>query len=215
MKKAVIYQILNLATGKIYIGSSSNYSRRKIGHLTLLRKNKHHSRKLQNSYNRHGEDKFVFSLLESFEYTNKEEILKREQEYITSLKPYYNICSIAGSCLGVKRTTKFRKDLSARIRVRREKIISYIKEGKTTGEIVEIMKISRSAIADARKELKDSEGISYKYLKKRVIDNESGEIFTTIRDAAKSKSISEITLRKYLNNLIPNKTKFTYYEEKI
>jgi group I intron endonuclease len=59
-----IYHILNLSNSKVYIGSSKNFAKRKARHLDELRRNCHHSSKLQNSFNKHGEDSFVIELIE-------------------------------------------------------------------------------------------------------------------------------------------------------
>lgn len=45
----VIYMILNLKNGKKYIGSATNFQRRKTKHLYQLKNNKHHSISLQQS----------------------------------------------------------------------------------------------------------------------------------------------------------------------
>jgi len=69
-------------------------------HLSDLRKNKHHSRKLQRHYNKYGEDDLVFNILE---LCMPAFLIVREQDYLNKLKPYFNICKIAGSSLGVKK----------------------------------------------------------------------------------------------------------------
>jgi len=63
-KNILIYKIGNHITGKCYIGFSSEYSRRKSKHLTDLKLNRHHSTKLQNSWNKYGKDAFKFEILE-------------------------------------------------------------------------------------------------------------------------------------------------------
>jgi group I intron endonuclease len=54
-----IYSIENTDTGKLYIGSSKNIKHRIKNHFTELSKNKHHSQKLQHSYNKHGQESFI------------------------------------------------------------------------------------------------------------------------------------------------------------
>ena len=62
--KSGIYQIRNLVNNKIYVGSSNNLYRRKTyEHFRELRLNKHHNKYLQNSYNCHGEENFVFEVI--------------------------------------------------------------------------------------------------------------------------------------------------------
>lgn len=73
--KGGIYMILNTYNNKCYIGSTNNFNRRKNEHFNALRNNKHHSQHLQKSFNKYGEDKFVFIILEK---VTKEELTNRE-----------------------------------------------------------------------------------------------------------------------------------------
>lgn len=59
-----IYQILNAANEKRYIGRTTNLKSRKNQHFTALRKGKHHSNHLQYAWNKYGEDSFLFEILE-------------------------------------------------------------------------------------------------------------------------------------------------------
>lgn len=117
-----IYKIENIINNKIYIGSCSNFNVRKGSHLCLLRQGKHHSIKLQRSFNKYGEDKFIISLVENCE---KENLINREQYYIDSLKPYYNICLVAGSTKGRVFTDlhkeRLSKSLTGKIRTQEQK----------------------------------------------------------------------------------------------
>lgn len=91
--KSGIYMILNTWNNKCYIGSSKNLRKRKYEHFNCLRKNKHHSQHLQSSYNKYGENSFVFIILEECEVEN---LIEREIFWINlknSLDPKcgYNI----------------------------------------------------------------------------------------------------------------------------
>ena len=92
-----IYKIVNLINNKIYVGSAVNFKNRFKTHLSRLKNNKHHSIILQNSWNKYGGDNFKFEIIEE---CDKLILIKREQYYIDELKPYYNICKIAGNSLG-------------------------------------------------------------------------------------------------------------------
>lgn len=61
----VVYSITNTVTDKRYIGMTDSPEKRKIVHFSLLRNGKHHSTKLQNSYNKHGADVFTWEILET------------------------------------------------------------------------------------------------------------------------------------------------------
>lgn len=75
-----VYQIKNIVNHKIYVGSAKDFSKRIIQHTKLLRKNKHHSSRLQYSWNKYGEDKFIFGLLEVVD--DLTQLISREQHYI-------------------------------------------------------------------------------------------------------------------------------------
>lgn len=92
-----IYKITNITNNKFYIGSSVNINKRKLHHLHLLRNSKHGNTYLQKSWNKYGEKSFDFEILEFCE-----NIIEREQYYIDTLKPTYNLNPVAGSCLGRK-----------------------------------------------------------------------------------------------------------------
>lgn len=114
---AGVYRILNLLNGKVYIGSSAiSFKSRWASHISRLKKNRHENAYLQNSWNKHGADNFKFEKLEEVsheEHLSKEEFLEallgREQHWLDHYKSYdrdkgYNVCLIAGSSFGIKRT---------------------------------------------------------------------------------------------------------------
>lgn len=103
MKNIGIYQIKNKINNKSYIGSSSRLKLRWNRHLTDLKCNVHHSLALQRAFHKYGYDNFEFIILEN---CGIEKLLEREQYYLDNLKPEYNICKIAGNCLGVKHSTE-------------------------------------------------------------------------------------------------------------
>jgi group I intron endonuclease len=88
----VIYAILNLKTKKLYIGSTNNFSRRKNQHIKDLNRNKHHSTKLQNAWNKYSEKMFHFVIIETL--SEEDNIMEREQYYMDLYKSYdkgYNV----------------------------------------------------------------------------------------------------------------------------
>ena len=102
-KKSGIYQIRNLVNGKVYVGSAVNLRARRNRHFSYLRNNCHANRKLQNAFNKYGEENIVFEVVEIV--ADKYNLLEREQYYIDTLnavKEGYNIRLIAESNLGIK-----------------------------------------------------------------------------------------------------------------
>lgn len=87
---------------KIYVGSSINTHRRWKDHLNALRVNKHKNNKLQNHFNKYGEQDLQFLLLDYVNIGEENKLIKLEQEFIDLINPYFNICKIAGSSLGCK-----------------------------------------------------------------------------------------------------------------
>ena len=85
MNKFFVYKIINLITGKVYIGSTNNIKNRFWRHQRQLHLNKHHSIKLQRSYNKYGIDNFKF---ETIEECSKEDLIQREQYYIDLYDSY-------------------------------------------------------------------------------------------------------------------------------
>lgn len=84
---------------RIYIGSAINIEERWRLHIYFLKRNKHHSSKLQRHYNKYGKIDLRFSILLG---CDKDDLLINEQFFLDSLNPYFNVCKIAGSRLGIK-----------------------------------------------------------------------------------------------------------------
>jgi group I intron endonuclease len=105
-----IYKIENKINNKIYIGSAIYFPRRIKEHIGLLKKNKHHSTYLQNSWNKHGENNFIFEVIEKI--STPEQLIPREQYWIDTLKPEYNICPTAGSKFGLKSSQETKDKIS-------------------------------------------------------------------------------------------------------
>lgn len=61
---AVIYRITNMANGKFYIGSAESFARREWQHKYDLKRNAHKNPHLQASWNKYGEEMFVFEVVE-------------------------------------------------------------------------------------------------------------------------------------------------------
>lgn len=113
--KSGIYKITNSKNNKVYIGSSINCKQRHYEHWSDLKRNVHHSIHLQRSWNKYGEDVFIFEIIETV--INSDSLLNREQFWLDFYTSYnrdcgYNIHKIAGSPLGYKHSEKTKKLLS-------------------------------------------------------------------------------------------------------
>lgn len=74
-----IYIITSLVNRKVYIGQSTDIESRWLSHKEALRGNKHQNQYLQNSWNKYGEENFIFSVLEE---CSEDKLTEREQYWI-------------------------------------------------------------------------------------------------------------------------------------
>lgn len=100
----IIYMIINVKNGKKYIGSTSNYSRRFKEHINELNRNAHHSKALQSSWIKNGQESFKFIEIEKVE--KLEDLFPREQYWMDYYKSYekkygYNMATQANGPVGL------------------------------------------------------------------------------------------------------------------
>ena len=76
---ACVYKIQNKANGKFYIGSTIDFERRKREHFGELKRGMHHSKKMQDDYDKYGQNYFSMSIIENCADDAR---LDREQYYI-------------------------------------------------------------------------------------------------------------------------------------
>lgn len=104
-----VYKIYFLPSARFYIGSTVNFKKRYLEHIHRMKNNTHDNIPLLNAFKKYGIKNMCFEIVE---YVEIEKLLVREQWYLDTLKPEYNICKIAGSCLGVKRSIETCKKIS-------------------------------------------------------------------------------------------------------
>lgn len=114
LKLSGIYKISNILDDRVYIGSAKHFRKRVVNHSYLLKKNKHHSTKLQNFVNKHGMETLRVELLK---LCSPEMLLVTEQKWIDYYKSYtkkgFNECPIAYSRLGIKLSEETKAKISA------------------------------------------------------------------------------------------------------
>ena len=112
-----VYKISSIINPeRIYIGHSVNIGKRWRDHVRELFKNKHGCHKLQNHYNKYGSNDLIFSLIL---LCDDNDLVTDEQYFIDTLKPYFNECPIARSCLGLKRTPESIEKRASKLRGRK------------------------------------------------------------------------------------------------
>ncbi len=98
--KIGIYRWINKINGNTYIGSSVNISVRMYTYYSLRSLAKS-NRLIDRALLKYGFSNFALEILE---YTDKNNVLEKEQYYMDLFKPQYNIVETAGSTLGYKHT---------------------------------------------------------------------------------------------------------------
>ena len=109
MNKSGIYKITSTNTAHFYIGSSQNLSKRKSDHFSLLKRKQHPNKYLQRVF-----DKYQDLSFEVIEECTTDLLIVREQHYIDTLKPKYNLRPVAESNRGWSMPEEARQKISIR-----------------------------------------------------------------------------------------------------
>ena len=96
-----IYSITHIESGKTYVGQSQAIGDRWLWHRSALRRGKHPNRYLQSAWEKHGEQAFMFSVLEEVDI-DEYSLCSAEQRWISSLRPAYNMAPVGGTTRGLK-----------------------------------------------------------------------------------------------------------------
>jgi len=107
--KTAVYMWTNQENGKRYIGSAKNLKRRLLKYFNVALISEDLSMAIYRALLKYGYSKFSLTILE---YCDLDVLLEREQHYIDSLKPEYNICPTAGSTLGKLHTEESKLKIS-------------------------------------------------------------------------------------------------------
>lgn len=196
MREAGIYMIYNQQTNMFYIGSAQCFFRRYQHHRKELLLNIHYNKHLQNSFNKHGVDKFSFNIIELVE--DNEILLNREQYWIDKLKPYlqdigYNISDIAGPGMykGKSLSEETKKKIS-------DSLKGYVSEKRGTT----LSKATKLKISNSVKKLKLKGNKLPQSRAVEIFNIKTGakELFEAMSDIAKKYHIDRTTIIKYNNS---------------
>lgn len=179
-KLSCIYKITNKINSKFYIGSAVNlYNRIKL-HKNNLQNNKHHSKYLQNSFNKHGIDNFIIDIIE---IVDKDNLIYREQYWLDKESPHYNICKIAHSKL-------------------------YIKLSDETKLKMKISSTGKKASEETKNKIRISKSGKYTILGKRIklinkfdMNNNFIKSYISIMQASRENNIKRTAISNCANNL--------------
>ena len=210
-----IYVIENSVTGKFYIGRTNNPASRKRAHFSELRRNAHSNPRLQFSFNKHGEDKFNFRVVDSAE---SEAICEKEAEWFAAFdcnKTYLYNChfeTYGGPKIWKPHTQESCAKISEAIKNGTRKYIFSILDERYAGASVKTLakkyKVGANTLLDYTPEWEQLRGLTMprsvqeEASKQRVA--EFARLFMVAGDAAlyelKSIGVSRKALEKYLPN---------------
>jgi hypothetical protein len=94
VKPSGVFQIKNMAIGKVLLGSSLNLEGPLNRHRFMLRINGHPNEELQQDWNELGPDQFIFKILEIVQITDnpnfnlKDELTLLEEIWLEKLQPF-------------------------------------------------------------------------------------------------------------------------------
>ena len=94
VKPCGVFQIKNMANGKVLLGSSLNLEGPLNKHRFILRINSHPNRELQKDWNELGSDQFTFEILETVQISEnpsfnlKDELTLLEEIWLERLQPF-------------------------------------------------------------------------------------------------------------------------------
>lgn len=106
-----VYEIVNSANGKRYVGSAKNITLRFRSHRSRLNLGNHHSRPLQNAWLKYGATAFT---VRTILLCDPADLLVNEQRTINALAPEYNVCPTAGNTLGRRHSPETRALIAAK-----------------------------------------------------------------------------------------------------
>ncbi len=196
-----IYKIINTSNNKIYIGSSSNLKKRKSNHFHYLKNNKHPNKHLQSSYNKYGNEYFIFEIIE--ECIIKDLILK-EQHYIDKLNPDYNKRIIANNNSGTKFSLEAKKNMSLAMKGKGNNFYgrNHSKEAKILMSLAKFGKPSKKSIFPGK--CIHQYTLNYRYIKS----------YDTLKEAA---NLNNLNYKWFIETIKknPEHKNYLWYYEKI
>ena len=107
-----IYKITCFVNKKVYIGQSLNINTRFYTHKYLLNRKKHFNKKLQHSWNKYGENNFVFEIIESCNSDSLDNLETYWINHYNSMNKGFNLDSGGNEGRVVSKETKKKHSLN-------------------------------------------------------------------------------------------------------
>lgn len=161
LKCSGIYYLKNKFNDKLYIGSSKNIRTRIYNHKNKLKYKKHNNPYLQNVINKYGLDCFEVGILEK---CCEEDLLLKEQYYLDTIKPEYNLTlKVERNILSKESRLKQSKTRKKRIKSGEIQLVglktiyvynldgTFFKEFDSIGNACKELNTRRSCVSDALK----------------------------------------------------------------
>lgn len=211
-----VYKIQSLIKPeRIYIGSSKDIFKRWSEHKADLVANRHRSKKLQRHYNKYGGHDLVYSIIAE---CTQQEILKTEQFYIDTLKPYFNTLKIANSRQGIPQSEKTKNKISLankgkegnrRGQKKSPETIQKQKDSYRKGKVLEFKKKGLVYYTQKEKKQMKEEAMRIKKLKKQAeIEEKKNRPVRSVRRKIKphsSKYRGVYVVKQILSYILVNK----------
>jgi len=208
-----VYKIQSKTTLDMYIGSSLNYDMRRWRHLHHFRQGNHPNGNIRNHVALYGIDDLFFEVIE--EVTDKEMLFNREQYYLDTLRPTFNLHPNAASALGMKHSEQTRKRKSEEVKasMTEEKRIylSTLRKGIKRSE-ESIRKHKETSAKKREAKVKPPKLPRKKRDSRKVVCLDTGQIFGSFAMAALSIGCAKQSVNNVCRGIKPHiyGLKFSY-----
>jgi group I intron endonuclease len=183
--KSGIYRWNNLVTGDSYVGSAQNLTKRLSLYFSpiFLKRTILKSRSIiNNSLLKYGYNNFSLDILE---YCELSVLIKREQYYLDTLKPKYNILKKAGSSLGYKHSL--------------ETLLKF-KERKLSPEALINLKLAKKGTAPTSPLRRINHLLATGHITTVVNKKDNSiKVYNSIRAVSRDIGINHVTILNYIN----------------
>jgi group I intron endonuclease len=197
-----IYLVVNSVNGKYYIGSAVT------GNI-YMRLHKHLFSKMGNvlvgkAVEKYGLEKFFFLILELVPQQNTVDVkllLEREDHYILTLKPEYNIAPLATNSVGWKHSEESIQKMKQGYSDERRQKVGSINKGEALSE--ETRNLIRKAALQRKPMSMESRlkcAVNVRPITITNLDGTNPQNFSSIIEASKVIECNEITIRRALNS---------------